>query len=229
MSRKKSAEDSKKRRLELERKHRREIIVNVAEQAFIEHGYDATMVDQLASEAGYTKATIYNYFDSKDDLFIAVLGRTYEKLFQTLQEMLGQPNAKYELRTLGDAYLLFVDKFPGHTGFFDSGKIGPAIMNIISKEQTKQPLTESESEFRLHQLRVQELMMNVITQTMREAGVEGRVDPFSVIMALSSLNSAIRELVMRGKSDHESGEKTREYLAVLFNIIDQGLKHYDEN
>jgi hypothetical protein len=33
---------------------------------------------------------------------------------------------------------------------------------------------------------------------------------------------------MRGKMTDQPEEKTREYLSVFFNIIDQGLKHYDD-
>jgi hypothetical protein len=91
---------------------------------------------------------------------------------------------------------------------------------MIKKEQTDQSLTESEKEFRHHQLRIEELMRDVILETMKKSGVSTKLDPFSVIMALSTLDSAIRELLMR--------EESREYLDVLFNIIDKGLKHYND-
>ncbi|MHA2329401.1 MAG: hypothetical protein ACXACR_12870 [Candidatus Hodarchaeales archaeon] len=80
-------------------------------------------------------------------------------------------------------------------------------------------MTESEKEFRHHQLKIEELMRNVIVETMKKSGVSSKLDPFSVIMALSTLDSAIRELLVRG---------SRDYLDVLFNIIDKGLKHYDD-
>ena len=108
------------------------------------------------------------------------------------------------------------------------GQLGLVIRNIVKKEETKQPLTESEKEIRNHQLKIEGLMIDVIKETMKEADVQDSVDPFSVIMALSTLGSVIRELIIRGKISNQSTDKSREYLNVLFNIIDKGLKHYDD-
>jgi AcrR family transcriptional regulator len=213
-------ESPKKRRLERERKHRRNTIIDIAEKFFINQGYAQTMVDKIADEAGYSKATIYNYFESKDDLFVAVASRAFEKLYNTFQSTLTQPDVTYELRSLGNAYIKFVDEYPDYAGLFDPSRLSVAIRNMIKKEQTDQPLTESEKEFRDHQLKIEELMRDVILETMKKSGVSTKLDPFSVIMALSTLDSAIRELLMRKES--------REYLDVLFNIIDKGLKHYDD-
>jgi len=98
---------------------------------------------------------------------------------------------------------------------------------MIIKEETSQILTESEKEFRYYQLKIEKLMISVITETMKNSGVQTKIDPFSIVMALSTLGSAINELVMRGKRS-PSEDRSQEYLAVLFNIIDKGLKHYDD-
>ncbi|MFX1506827.1 MAG: TetR/AcrR family transcriptional regulator [Promethearchaeota archaeon] len=212
-----SSDSPKKRRLEQERKFRRDTIVKIAEKFFITQGYAQTMVDKIADEAGYSKATIYNYFESKNDLFIAVAALVFEKLLHTFESTLNQPNIKFELRSLGDAYVIFLDEYPDYAGFFDPNRLGLAIEKMIKKEETNQPLTESEKEFRHYQRKIEKLMGDVILETMKNAGVSTKLDPFSVIMALSTLDSAIRVLVLRG---------SREYLDVLFNIIDKGLKHY---
>lgn len=227
MSDNEKPDSPRKRRMKRERKQRRDDIIKTAEWFFINQGYDQTMVDQIALKAGYSKATIYNYFDSKDDLFIAVVSKAFEKMFQLMENTLHAQNVKYELLTLGNAYLTFVEEYPDYAGLFESGRLTLVIGKMITKEETNQPLTESEKEFRYHQLKIEELMISVITETMKNSGVQAKIDPFSVVMALSTLGSAINELVMRGKRS-QSEDKSREYLAVLFNIIDKGLKHYDE-
>lgn len=40
---------------------------------FVEKGYAATKLDEIASRAGVSKGTLYLYFDSKEDLFKAVI------------------------------------------------------------------------------------------------------------------------------------------------------------
>ncbi len=217
----------RKRRLERERKQRRDNIIKTAEWFFINQGYDQTMVDQIALKAGYSKATIYNYFDSKDDLFTAVVSKAFEKMFQIMENTMNAQDVKYELKTLGNAYLTFVEEYPDYTGLFEAGRLNLVIGKMITKEETNQDLTESEKEFRNHQLNIEKLMINVITETLKNSGVQANIDPFSVVMALSTLGSAINELVMRGKRGQPE-DRSREYLAVLFNIIDKGLKHYDD-
>jgi AcrR family transcriptional regulator len=213
--------------MERERLLRRKAIIDVAEDVFIREGYDRAMVDKIALEAGYTKATIYNYFDSKDDLFMAVASSAFERLYRIMNETLSRPGAPSDLRSLGDAYLSFVDQYPEHAEMMDSGQLSVAFSGIVRKERARQQLTESESVLRQHQLMIEKIMTDVVTQTMENSGVQKKADPFAVVYALSTLGLAIRELVMRGKSGDQPEEQTREYLSVLFNIIDQGLKHYD--
>jgi AcrR family transcriptional regulator len=42
----------------------------VAQDLFVEQGYDSTTVDQIAAAAGMSKRTFFRYFPSKDDLVI---------------------------------------------------------------------------------------------------------------------------------------------------------------
>jgi hypothetical protein len=158
---------------------------------------------------------------------MAVASRAFEHLHRVMEDTLSQPDALYELRSLGDAYLAFAVKYPKHAEMMDSGQLSVAFSGIVRKESTKQTLTQSEDELRQHQLKIEKLMTDVITQTMERSGVQGKVDPFAVVYALSTLGLAIRELVMRGKTGEQPEEQTREHLSVLFNIIDQGLKHYN--
>lgn len=52
---------------------RRQSIIDVAAEAFREQGFDATSMSDVASRVGGSKATLYNYFPSKEALFIAVM------------------------------------------------------------------------------------------------------------------------------------------------------------
>jgi AcrR family transcriptional regulator len=48
-------------------------ILAAALASFAEHGFAATRLDDVAARAGVTKGTLYLYFDSKEDLFKAVV------------------------------------------------------------------------------------------------------------------------------------------------------------
>ena len=228
MSKKEYQFSPRKLRKERERTQRRNDIIKIAEQYFTNQGYDNTMVDEIALKAGYSKATIYNYFNSKDDLYVAVVSKAFQAMYQIMENKFRDSGVKFELRTLGDSYLAFIEEYPNYAGLFESGRLSLVIGKMIVKEENNQPMTESEQEFRYHQLKIEKLMIDVVTKTMEESNLQTSLDPFSVVMALSTLGTAINELVMRAKRSDEPEDKSKEYLEVLFNIIDKGLKHYDD-
>ena len=50
-------------------------LIEAADRAFVESGFHATSLDQIAAAAGYTKGAVYSNFASKEDLFFAVYER----------------------------------------------------------------------------------------------------------------------------------------------------------
>lgn len=48
-------------------------ILRAARAIFLRHGYGAASMDQVARDAGVSKATLYVYFSSKRDLFAAIV------------------------------------------------------------------------------------------------------------------------------------------------------------
>ncbi len=66
----------------------REGIVAAAEELFVEQGFHATSVDQIAAAAGYTKGAVYSNFDAKEDVFFAVYERRVEAAVKELRDAL---------------------------------------------------------------------------------------------------------------------------------------------
>lgn len=62
---------------------RRQAIITAAAAVFQEQGYERTSMSEVARRAGGSKATLYNYFTSKEALFESVV-RTYSTQFLTL-------------------------------------------------------------------------------------------------------------------------------------------------
>ena len=62
-----------------QRQQTRDRVIEAAERLFIEQGFDATSIDQVAGEAGFTKGAVYSNFESKEDLFFAVYERRAER------------------------------------------------------------------------------------------------------------------------------------------------------
>jgi TetR/AcrR family transcriptional regulator, mexJK operon transcriptional repressor len=66
---------------------RRDHIVAVATQAFADEGFAATSMSSIAAQVGGSKATLYKYFPSKEDLFEAVMEQRCERILAPLREL----------------------------------------------------------------------------------------------------------------------------------------------
>lgn len=62
-------------RREARRQSRREAILDVAAESFLEHGYAGTTMSAIAATLGGSKGTLWSYFASKEVLFAAVIDR----------------------------------------------------------------------------------------------------------------------------------------------------------
>jgi len=69
---------------------KRSEIVDIAAQVFLEEGYERASMSEIAGRVGGSKTTLYGYFKSKQELFVAVAFAQAEKqvapAFQALQE-----------------------------------------------------------------------------------------------------------------------------------------------
>jgi AcrR family transcriptional regulator len=66
----------------LRRPERRRALIDAAARAFARSGFAATSLDDVAAEAGVTRVLIYRHFDSKADLYRAVLDDVSQRLLQ---------------------------------------------------------------------------------------------------------------------------------------------------
>jgi AcrR family transcriptional regulator len=71
---------------------KREKILNTASQIFYKEGYKITGVDRIARAAGITKATLYHYFQNKDQLIEESLRLLSQTFKEKCQEAWQKPN-----------------------------------------------------------------------------------------------------------------------------------------
>lgn len=67
---------------------KRKAIIKGAERVFMQLGFDAASMDDIARTAGVSKATLYVYFKDKTELFVAMIAVRREELWQGLSEIL---------------------------------------------------------------------------------------------------------------------------------------------
>jgi len=62
------------------RTERREQILEGARRCFAEHGYEGATVTRLEREVGLSRGAIFNYFPSKEDLFLELAARDTKRV-----------------------------------------------------------------------------------------------------------------------------------------------------
>lgn len=73
-----------KRKVE-ERKARQDQILNGALSVFKTHGIEKTTMDEIANESGFGKATLYYYYGSKDEVFVAIMEKGWKNLWEAIE------------------------------------------------------------------------------------------------------------------------------------------------
>ena len=64
--------------------------INAAKTLFVRKGYDDTTMIDIAEEAGLSRRTLYSYFESKVEVFQAVVNSEVEKILTQLSEIAKQ-------------------------------------------------------------------------------------------------------------------------------------------
>jgi AcrR family transcriptional regulator len=109
----------------------RRLVLEAARRVFLARGYASATVDVIAEEAGFSKGVVYSQFDSKADMFLALLeARITERAVQN--ERLAEQ--------------------------FDGGQLAAAVPELaLSLRRAEPEWMQLVMEFRLHAARVPEL------------------------------------------------------------------------
>ncbi len=89
---------------EINAERTRQLIVDAAMQLFLQHGYDATTMEDVAAHAGIGSSTLYRYFPTKDQLGTALLGDPA----LMAEELTGRPADEPIDKAIGQALLAFL-------------------------------------------------------------------------------------------------------------------------
>lgn len=103
-------------RKEREKEHRREEILNAAQLVFFEKGLANATMDEIAEKAELSKGTLYLYYASKEDLYLAVMVRGFDLLHEMCLKSVEASSSPAEaIWNLGKTYFEFYEK---HLSFF---------------------------------------------------------------------------------------------------------------
>lgn len=69
-------------------------IIKAAEQIFAESGFHSAKMDDIAQSAGITKVTLYSYFQSKENLYLAIIYKGFQVLTEIFYNVINDNRNK---------------------------------------------------------------------------------------------------------------------------------------
>lgn len=179
-------------RKEREKELRRDEIVRAATKVFFEKGLQNATMDEIADLAELSKGTIYLYYKSKEDLYLAVMNVGSTILFEMFDRAVAKaPSTIERLLILADTYKAF---FSQHRNYF-------RMFHFLQNQQLhKQVSPEMREISRLHQQRVWDLAVGILRRGVEEGLLRRDIDPAEMAVVLWS---ATNSLLMQIDYQHE--------------------------
>ena len=119
-------------------------ILASATKIFAEKGPDGARIDEIAEDSGINKQMIYTYFGSKEDLYIEVLRRNYENIFNSCKKAFHlEDDPKVNIVRAIREYFYFLARNPlfvrltsweALNGGRSTGKVLPKFLDLIELE-----------------------------------------------------------------------------------------------
>jgi AcrR family transcriptional regulator len=118
----------------------KEKLLETAEKAFVEKGFDGARVDEIAREAEVNKRMIYVFFGSKEQLYVEVLKNAFRRLFSSGRPEL-DPNASplAEIEESVRWYFWFLSDNPsfvrllGWETLRDGSRAGKVLLDLMEE------------------------------------------------------------------------------------------------
>ncbi|MEL6123194.1 MAG: TetR/AcrR family transcriptional regulator [Bacteroidota bacterium] len=88
-------------------------IIEAAIKVISNSGYRNAKMDEIAKQAGITKVTLYSYFQSKENLYLAVIYRTFQALTEVFYDTIDKHKSETGLRStvaIFDSFFSFCEQ-----------------------------------------------------------------------------------------------------------------------
>lgn len=224
------SEDIKKNRIqqrkEKERELRRNQIINAAEALFLSKGFNNTKIEEIAYEASLSKGTVYNYFDSKEQLYLAIANNAYSKLLEfTKKSIKGFKPGINKLNAFGKAFYTFSMEYSNYAkvvhNYDSKTNLSKAIIekqdSILNSREFKD-LNEKLNQYRL-------LFIQIITEGIESNSIRKDLAPNLLALTLSMLTGGlINELTKNRRFLKNLKIIEEDIISLVFEWIAEGLR-----
>ncbi len=205
-------------RKQREKEQRRESIIDAAETVFFSKGLENATMDDVANAAELSKGTLYLYFNSKEQIYLAIIMRGFAILDQLFKEASQNAiNGLDKVRAIGQAYLRFYDEYPNYFMgllYYES--------NTFSTEQIaelQEVCDVDRSEHSLNQL------VAAIEEGQNDGSIKQTIEPLKLALLLWSMSTGVfqvshckEKLILERR-----GLSSEDVITTFFEFIGQSI------
>jgi AcrR family transcriptional regulator len=185
----------------------RDRLLAAAEIRFRRFGYKRTTIEDVAGEAGTGKGSLYLHFQSKQDVYMAVVERSLDRFIESAELAVAEPGTAPErLRALVE---LTAEHY-GHDELLHSSLFGES--DLVEGDVARMAAERQRQ-------RIRAVLENMLTVGKAEGTVRADIDPTPVAAVLFEIGWAI---VRSGLTAGDTAQ-LESWLDILNDIVGLGL------
>lgn len=170
-------------RREREKIRRKNEIIDAAEHVFFSKGLEQATMDEVALAAELSKGTLYLYFKSKEELYLAINERGFKLLQDIFRKAVsGESTGLGQIQAIGRAYFEFARK---HSDYFNAMLYYEARQFDVSDAASCAWACEKAAATTL------KIVAETIRTGVEDGTIRAEIDPFKTAVVLWGQSSGV--------------------------------------
>jgi len=203
-----------------EKEQRKMQIIKAGEKPFFKKGLENTTMDEIAKACELSKGTLYLYFKSKEELYLTIMLKAMNILYEMMKEKSGKiPVSPEKFRAISEAYLEYYKKYPNYfnivTRFVDHSL-------FADKPEIKKVLGEI---FKVNN-QVWELITRIIIEGMETGYFKKNVNPMELAIIMWTSSNGMIQFMDHLKNE-EHHEEDGAFMPFKLNCEDMLRKTWE--
>jgi AcrR family transcriptional regulator len=201
------------------RETKNNLILDAALKVFSNRGFHDTRLEDIASAAGFSKASLYNYYEDKEDIFLSLAIREYVRLSEILKGIIEATGSFEERlrRLVGAIFKVFGDHFAIFLTISNFRTV-----NILNLERLSEQHEKRASMFKSLHDKISDLLISLIASGRKSGEIYCSVDDTVLARYIGAL---LRSVLIEWKIAGRMGNSQEEIeQMILFMKNGLGIK-----
>lgn len=200
----------------------RENIASAASMLFIEKGITATSMDDIAKAAGYSKATLYVYFENKEEIVGLLVLNSMKKLYDYISFAFEeQENTKARYDLICNGLIKYQEEFP----FYFKIVLDKITINFESRDC----LPEEKETYQVGE-DINEKLKDFLISGIKKGDLKNNLEVIPTIFNFWGMLSGVIHLAMNKEEYIKSamGLSKNQFLEYGFDMLYRSISNTEE-